>query len=103
MKNESLNGDAPVPLTKRANWERAGVRWAWWYCEKYPTMSDYSYYFYWWNRLHKKDGNRYVGFQTMYYDGYHYSFGFWFINWTWNVEIPFLSTWMRKQYDKPEN
>lgn len=40
------------------------------------------YWFYWWNWLKPK--YRYFGFQSDWYDGPIYHFGFWFCNWSWN-------------------
>ena len=91
MEDESRKGNAPL------KWEGNGLQLHWDYLEKYPDMSQYAYYFYWWNWLPVE--SRYVGLRTMYYDGYHYSLGWWFINWSWNGEVPFLSKWMRKRYD----
>lgn len=41
------------------------------------------YYLYWWNWLDKK--YRYFGYQNIYYDGYHHSFGLWFTNISWRT------------------
>lgn len=62
----------------------SGVMWGYFTPPAYPDMADYQYYFFWWNWLPK--GLRYVGPQHMYYDGWHWSFGFWFINWSWSTK-----------------
>lgn len=41
------------------------------------------YYFYWWNWLERK--HRYIGYQCIWYDCPHASFGFWFFNWSWST------------------
>ena len=41
------------------------------------------YYFYWWNRLPKR--LRYFGYEEMWHDGIHHSFGLWFINISWRL------------------
>ncbi|QIG70145.1 hypothetical protein EVB87_045 [Rhizobium phage RHph_N28_1] len=46
------------------------------------------YYIYWWNWLAPK--YRYWGYEVMWHDGPHYSFGLWFTNVTWC-----LDWWMR--------
>lgn len=43
------------------------------------------YYFYWWNWLPKH--LRYWGYEVDWYDGPIYSFGFWFINWSWSFPL----------------
>lgn len=40
------------------------------------------YYFNWWHWLPKD--SRYWGYEYLYYDGPHHSFGFWFVNWSWS-------------------
>jgi hypothetical protein len=51
------------------------------YYNEYFKKWMYASYVYWWNWLPKE--NRYLGYEMMYYDGEHHSFGFWFFNWSW--------------------
>jgi hypothetical protein len=56
-----------------------GVEWA-----LSPSHPEFGglYYLYWWNWLPKK--SRYIGVESMYYDGPHWTFGFWFFNVSWS-------------------
>lgn len=85
MENETYQGDAPLDDLRNKPPVKImpdGIQWNWWYCEKYPSQSEYLYYFYWWNWL--SPTSRYWGYYSLYYDGVHHSFGFWFFNWSWN-------------------
>lgn len=42
-----------------------------------------AHYVYWWNWLPKD--TRYVGIESLYYDGPHWTFGFWFFNVSWSL------------------
>lgn len=42
---------------------------------------DDLYYLYWWNWLPKK--SRYIGIESVYYDGPHWTLGLWFVNISW--------------------
>lgn len=41
------------------------------------------YYFYWWNWLPKKV--RFFGYEQIWWDGPHYTFGFWYFNISWST------------------
>lgn len=65
-------------------WHRDHVEWG-----QVDTKEDgtpyYQYYFYYKpNWLEKK--YRYLGYRSMYYDGPHASFGFWYFNFSWSTQ-----------------
>lgn len=53
----------------------------WWQSEITLNTDAYFFYLYWWNWLPKD--LRFWGFEQMYYDGPHNTFGFWFFNISW--------------------
>lgn len=59
-------------------WHRTGVEWG-----GPDKLGQPFWYFFWWNWLRPE--HRYFGFHTMWYDGPHASFGFWFFNWSWST------------------
>jgi len=67
------------PWRFKLNWD--GVEW--WQSEVTLNSGVYFYYFYWWNWLDSVD--RYWGFEQLYYDGPHNSFGLWFFNISWST------------------
>lgn len=93
MEKKSRKGNAPRKF--RFGWD--GIIWGTGpFDNDPPSYHEYTYYFYWWNWLPRKSW--YFGFQTMYYDGYHFTFGFVAANWSWNFDIPFLTKWLIAQY-----
>ena len=65
---------------------------------KLGNRVEYEYYFYPTpNWLEPK--YRYLGYAWAYYDGYHYSFGFWYFNITWNVGLKDIKSWIWNQDD----
>jgi hypothetical protein len=62
----------------RLKWD--GIEWA--FSKTHPECGG-LYYVYWWNWL-PKDA-RYIGIESMYYDGPHWTFGMWFTNVSWRL------------------
>lgn len=64
------------------------------------TWNSDLYYIYWWNWLSKSV--RHFGPYQLYYDGPHWSFGLWFINFSWRLpcnkwndrtRLPWIKNW----------
>jgi len=67
-----------------------GIEW-----DPYGDDDDviYEYYFYFMpNSL--GENYRYFGYRYMWYDGPHYSFGFWWFNICWNFDLRTIKYWI---------
>ena len=70
---------------------RYGIEWS---PYKWKDGVEYSYYFYFVPQYLSPDV-RYLGYEYMWYDGPHHSFGFWWFNISWNVGLFRICRWIR--------
>lgn len=81
MTNKDANKVKQYPF--RFKLRLTGIEWG--QSEITLGSKTYFYYFYWWNWVPKE--LRYLGFEQIYYDGPHNSFGFWFFNISWSTPL----------------
>jgi len=55
----------------------SGIEWG-------QNKDKYLYYFYWFDLITKKE-NRFIGYEYVYFDKPHVSFGFWWFCITWST------------------
>lgn len=68
------------PFKFKLRWN--GIEWG--QSEKTLGSNTYFYYFYWFNRIEKK-GNRFLGYEYMYYGGPHVALCLWWVCMTWST------------------
>lgn len=79
-----MMAEQALPYEMEPDWRLSWDMIQWGKYQRGKDGADYQFYLCWWNWLDKE--RRYWGFEEMFYDGPHRSFGLWFTNITWSTQ-----------------